>query len=297
MATDQLSPAGRYGASLCGAFLIVGCLASLGVYGLRHSPVLQGFEGSDVAGLGHNLAAPEATGPGEQLSGREALEKQVELLRAGEARLNQCPQYTCTLQMRERVNGELQGQDEVRMAIRHEPFSVSLKWPDGTQHAVYVEGENDNQMLVSFGGWKRILGRLKLDPHGDRAMSHARYPITEAGLLKLTERLLEYRERDLGLSEGVACTMEADEMIEGRDCHRFVVEYQSPQVEPIYRKSIIHVDKSLSLPISVVNYTWSDSESDRDEDMLIERYIYRDLQLDTEVADTEFEVDPRRRAG
>lgn len=295
MAMQQLSPTGRNAASLGGVLLTMFCLASLGVFTLKTAPVLEGFRSLQTASIAGAPAPPaEAGAASGDLSGREALQEQVRLLQAGLDRLKKSPGYACTLQMQERVNGNLQSEDELEMAIRHAPFSVSLKWPDGSQRVVFVEGENDDQMVVSFGGWKRILGRVKLDPQSERAMSRARYPITEAGLGKLSERLLGYRKRDLGLDEGVTCTMRSGERIDGRECYSFVVEYESKDIEPVYRRSIIHIDKALSLPIWVENFTWGEKAGD---EPLIERYVYRDLDFDAELAETEFAIDLRRRSG
>ena len=295
MAMQQLSPTGRNAASLGGVLLTMFCLASLGVFTLKTAPVLDGFRSLQTASIAGAPTAPEeAAAQSGDLGGRAALQEQVRLLQAGLDRLKKSPGYACTLQMQERVNGNLQSEDELEMAIRHAPFSVSLKWPDGTQRVVFVEGENDGQMVVSFGGWKRILGRVKLDPQSERAMSRARYPITEAGLWKLSERLLEYRKRDLGLDKGVTCTMRSGEPIDGRECYKFVVEYESPEVEPVYRRSIIHIGKDLSLPVQVENFTWGERPGD---EPLIERYVYRDLDFDAKLTGTEFAIELPRHSG
>ena len=267
-------------------------LASLGVFTLRTAPVLNGFRSLQTASIPSAAAAADHTAG--RLNGREALQEQVRLLEQGLDRLRSSGGYVCTLEIQERVDGNLQPKDELQMAIRHDPFSVSLNWPDGTQRAVYIQGRNDGNMVVSFGGWKRILGRMKLDPRSERAMSRARYPITEAGLWKLSERLLGYRKRDLGLDKGVSCTMRSGEMVAGRDCHCFVIEYESPEIEPVYRRSIIHVDKALSLPISVENFTWGDKPG---QEPLIERYVYHDLDFEAELAETEFDIQLPRSAG
>jgi hypothetical protein len=290
---QQLSPTGRNAACLGGVLLVMCCLASLGVFTLKTAPVLDGFRSLHTASIASGPAASDESEAADN-DGRQALQEQARLLEQGLDRLRRSAGYACTLRMQERVNGNLQPEDELQMSVRHDPFSVSLKWPDGTQRVVYVEGANDGKLLVSFGGWKRILGRMKLDPRSERAMSRARYPITEAGLWKLSERLLEYRKRDLGLDQGVACTMRSGEMVDGRDCYCFVVEYESPEVEPVYRRSIIHIDKALSLPISVENFTWGNKPG---QEPLIERYVYRDLDFDSGVAETEFAIELPRSAG
>ena len=81
--------------------------------------------------------------------------------------------------------------------IRHEPFSVYMKWLSGDRgrQLIYVDGQNDGKLLVQPGGIKgRLTGVLSLDPSGTLAMSDSRYPIQTAGLLALAKTILEHQK-------------------------------------------------------------------------------------------------------
>jgi hypothetical protein len=151
-------------------------------------------------------------------------------------------------------------------------------------------------MQVKLGGRKGdLLPRLKLDPHGSAAMSKSRHPVTEMGLLQLTELISKYRKRDLALKEGVRWQLLADQKVMDQDCHCFVIEYDSKDVEPTYRKSITYIDKEHSLPICVKNFGWpgddvaADDPQALDEATLIEFYGYKDLKFETRLGDADFD--------
>ncbi len=107
--------------------------------------------------------------------------------------------YTLTMRKTERVGGELRRTEIILVHFREKPYSVYFDWKHGiglARRALYVEGENDNQMVV-----KTFLGNLKeFDPNGSTAMSSSRYPITEFGFKIATERV--YRTWKEAQAEG-----------------------------------------------------------------------------------------------
>ena len=55
------------------------------------------------------------------------------------------------------------------LKIRHTPFSVYMKWHEGTdigREVLFIEGQLDDKLLVSPGN---VLPTVKLDPYGDLA--------------------------------------------------------------------------------------------------------------------------------
>jgi len=246
-----------------------------------------GASGSVTAHYRPEASAPAANAVSE--ADRNALERYREVLLEGQQRLRDCSDYTATFYKREKVDGELRDPEELELKVRHEPFSIFLKWPSRRQ-AVYIEGENDNRLVVQEGGLLGKLGALKLEPSSRMAMKESRYPVTELGLLNLTELLLQYRERDLTLDSGVTCRV-SEEEFEGRPCLRFEVEYASPAIDPVYRHSVALIDLERSVPLSVVNHGWPEgSEVSDDESTLLEHYAYRDLELEPGLEDADFVV-------
>ena len=232
----------------------------------------------------HTASEPNA----RELTGRFALLMKVLLLEAGQRFLSGQHSYQAKFSRRERVRGELRSAEVIRMKIRHKPFSLYMKWlvGDKGREVLYVDGENDCQMIVKLGGLKgRLLPALNLDPCGSRAMAESRHPVTKAGILALTKELLAKRWIDVERDTNVRCCMTTDHQLEERPCYCFVTEWENATVSELYRKSTLLIDKAFSIPVALQSYTWdADGELLSDEELdkrtLIEDYAYTDFQSD-----------------
>ena len=228
------------------------------------------------------------------LTGRWAMLFSLTLLQRGCEKFEHIPDYTATMYKQERINGELLDGQTLQMKLRHEPLSVYMKWLTGDKgrQVIYVAGQNEGNLLVQLGGVKgRLLGTLAVDPNGSQALAESRYPITGAGLLSLARKVLEHRERDLERNSGCRCEMHDNQTLNDRPCFLFVTTYDSPAISPTYRKSMLYIDKELSMPVCVRNYTWTDDPNPEtlDDDTLIEFYSYSDVQFDTRLGDGDFD--------
>jgi hypothetical protein len=231
-------------------------------------------------------------------SSRLAMEFHIALLEIAKQRLAAIPDYTCTFIRQERIDGEELGEIQTcDLKLRHQPFSVYMKWLEGGdvgRELLFVDGLNDNRMIVKLGGGKKMLPALKLDPKGSLALRESRHPINELGMLELCELILAYRKRDVDVKE-CRWQMLNDQRVLDRDCYGFIVEYTDPSFEPVYRKSVTYIDKQLSLPICVRNYSWPaegvtyDDPQTLDEATLIEYYAYRDIKFDSRLTDVDFD--------
>jgi hypothetical protein len=226
-----------------------------------------------------------------------ALKLHVALVDLGRHRIGAVPDYTATFAKQERVDGALQDLQTIQLKLRHKPFSLYMKWLEGGdegRQVLFVQGENDDQLEVRLGGIKSRLPVMHLTPTCARAMQESRHPITEMGLLELASQVHKYRSRDCSLKRGVRWEMLPDQKHFGRDCDCWIVEYDGPQVEPIYRKMITWVDKELALPISVRNYGWPEEGAETsdaaalDEATLIEYYGYTEIRFETRLSDADF---------
>ncbi len=220
------------------------------------------------------------------------------MLETGVARLEHISDYSATFYKLEQADGVPGPPQRMRLKIRHEPFSVYMKWLEGDRgrELLYVDGKYNGKMLVKLGGLKgRFIPCIKLDPHGSTAMSEARHPVTEIGLLNLARRIISDRKDQLAMPQlPLRCRMTDNQMFYERPCYRFVVEFDSPEVSAEYRKSIQYVDKEYSLPVCVKNYGWPENIDNTDtamldEQTLIEYYFYSEVLLDEQLAEVEFD--------
>lgn len=230
------------------------------------------------------------------LTGRWALRLTTEMLRRGCESFERIEDYTADMCKQERIGGALSEVQEIELKVAHAPFSVYMKWITGDRgrQLIYVDGKNDNQLLVQLGGIPgRIAGLRSLDPQSALAMAESRHPVTKVGLVALAKTLLEYQMADLERGSGFKCQLEDGHEFDGRPCFLYVCEYENASVCDVYRKSVVMIDKEHSLPVCVKNYTWGeDVSTDRlDEETLVELYSYANLKVKAALEQSAFAED------
>lgn len=240
-----------------------------------------------------NIIAVPADDP-NTLHGVWAIKMTAVIFKQGFQNFGRIPDYTATLYKQERIGGALGDGQTIDLKVRHEPFSVYMKWLSGDagRQLIYVDGQNDGQLLVQPGGIKgRLTGLLKLDPLGTVAMSECRYPITMAGLVELARTMQEFQNQDIARSGGFRCSLVDHQKFDERPCYLYTIEYDTPETNPLYRKSLAYVDKEFCLPVCVKNYGWvTDANPEKlDEESLLEFYAYTELKLQQELNATDFD--------
>ena len=129
-----------------------------------------------------------------------------------------------------------------------------------------------------------------MDPDDPRVRAESRYPATCAGLLALTKIILSHHDKDLKRATGVTSEMRDGESFDNRPCFLTTLIYDSPTINADYYKSLILIDKELSVPVCVRNYTWVQGQAPakEDEDSLIEHYSYTGLEINIQLTDNDF---------
>lgn len=210
-------------------------------------------------------------------------------LAQGRTWLQSVPEYTAVFRKQERVGSQLHPLEVTELKLRHVPFSVALKWPDNGRIVFYRNGVDQNRITVRLGGWKQRFGWIHLDPHSNLALQESRYPVTDVGLLRLTEQLLDRFVPYLDRADGVHCEWRTDDFVGGRLCRVFLTEYASAVVNPDYRKSIVWLDAEWSVPLAVENFDWETGDSSNPEG-LVEYYAYENIQLLPSLAEGDFSI-------
>jgi hypothetical protein len=80
--------------------------------------------------------------------------------------------------------------------MRHEPFSVYLRFhkPHDGREVIYVEGQNNGNLLAHETGIKSVVGTVSLSPNSKEALSESKHPITEMGIANLVKQLIKQWE-------------------------------------------------------------------------------------------------------
>jgi hypothetical protein len=231
---------------------------------------------------------------GGSIEGEVALKASMKLLVAGQSNLKKASDYTVQFRRQERIGGALLDPQAINLKIRHEPFSIYMKWTEGDKgrQLIYVTGQNDDHVLVQLGGIAgRLAGTVAVKPDDARILAESRYPATCAGLLELTRIMLEHHDADLKRKTGFQCVMKDGDSFDNRPCYLTELTYESPEVNADYHRSLIQIDKELSVPLCIRNYTWVEGKpaATDGEHNLIEHYAFTGLELNNELADEDFQ--------
>ena len=230
--------------------------------------------------------------PAGRLEGEPAKRVLLDVLRVARKRLDGVEGYTATFLRQERIGGKLGPAQTLRMKARPRPFAIYLKVvaPKPGKEVVFVKGKHGDKMIAHNGDWKdRLIPRIKLDPRGVVALAENRHPITEAGLLNLTDKLIGFRTMDLSDPEAVTIldrTIDAD----GQDWLRSVHTHPHRRPERPFARVEVLYDPQTFLPMRISSYDWPEVGCEAADLRLAERYRYDDLDLDARL--TELDFDP-----
>jgi hypothetical protein len=203
--------------------------------------------------------------------------------------------YSAIVTKQECVGGVVQEAQVMEVKVRHKPFSVYIKflYPKSMsgQEAIYVEGKYNNKVVGHGVGVQRAFGTLRLDPAGQIAMRGNKYPITEMGILNLTDKLLEVGRKDSKFGE---CTVNYAEnvQLDKRSCTMIQVTHPVPRNNFIFNVARIFVDSQLNMPIRYESYDWPKKEGAKGT--LIEAYTYQQVKVNNNFSDLDF--DPQNPA-
>lgn len=198
--------------------------------------------------------------------------------------------YSCTFFKRERIEGELKEHESMFMKVRHEPFSIYLYFLSPSdkrgQEVIYIKGENEGKMWAHTTGLQhKVVGAVLLNPTGMIAMQGNRYPITDAGVLNLMERLIQIGEADTKYGECEVKFFQGAK-VSGRVCTCIQVMHPVPRRNFLFHLARIYVDDEMNLPIRYEAYSWPTAQDG--PPLLTEEYTYLNLKLNNGFTDQDF---------
>jgi hypothetical protein len=197
--------------------------------------------------------------------------------------------YSATFTKVERIDGKLGDPQKISLRVRHQPFSVYMKFitPTPGQEVLYVADQNDGKLVALGAGWKRRFGKVNLPVDGMMAMQGQRYPITKAGIRNLTGELVQIAEQDVKYAE---CDVEyGAAKIDGRPVTMIRAIHPVPRKNFRFHKAEIFIDNELRMPVAYQAFSWPAAEGG--EPILEEKYIYTDLVLNNGFTDADFSAD------
>jgi outer membrane lipoprotein-sorting protein len=193
--------------------------------------------------------------------------------------------YRAVFVRQEILDGKLQDKEKIQLDFKR-PFKVKMRWLMGDKkgrEVVYVEGENENKMIVKMTGLlSRFIKLVTLDPEGAFAKKGSRHSIRRAGIGNLSESLIRVT-RKADEAGDLDIKLLGEKMVNGRKAD--VIERKLPYEKYESPRAIIYVDQELGIPIEIERY-------DKDGN-LFENYAYYDLEINKDLSDTDFRLKDR----
>jgi len=201
--------------------------------------------------------------------------------------------YAATIVSREQVGDSLEEYQSVLVKVRHRPLSIYVHVLTPENHrgeeAIYVEGRNDGKLLGHTTGIAgQIVGTVALDPQSPTAMNGHRHPITELGIRRLCQRLIELGNNDVQFAESQVRFLSGLKLNDRR-CTGMEVIHPVPRTSFQFHRLRLFIDEQLKLPVRYEQYTWPQQPGGPPE--LVEEYNYMNLQVNNGFTDADF--DPR----
>lgn len=235
----------------------------------------------------------------DEQAGEHQLDPVLELARQALARIqNEVEDYTGRLIKRERIRGVLGGEVQMEFKIRtrretngnvERPLSAYLKFLEPKsargREVIWKEGANGNKLTSHEGGYLNLM-RIELDPAGTLAMIDNKYPITEIGLTRLVEKLIEKGERDRLVGPCEVRIVE-DQFVGDRVCRLIQVTHPKPDPRFDFHIAQIFIDTERMIPLRYAAFLWPKEAGA--EPLLEEEYTYLDVELNVGLTDTDFD--------
>ncbi len=196
--------------------------------------------------------------------------------------------YEATFVKREIVGRTLVTQ-QVRMKVRHSPFSVYMYFenPHEGREVIYVEGRNKNNLLVHETGLAGLIGTLELQPTGSQAMAENRYPITKAGIANLVKAVMEQWTEETKFGE-TTVKYYKDAKVGDYTCK--VIESIHPQPRKQFKFHItrLWIDDAGGLPVRVQQFGFPAAPDAKPP--VIEDYTFSNIKPDVRLTDRDFDA-------
>lgn len=187
--------------------------------------------------------------------------------------------YTAIFQKQERVENILLPEESIFLKFK-KPLHIYMKWIYGPmKEAIYVDGKNRNKVIAHSDGVGLSL-TWNLDPKGSILLSGNRHPITDIGFGFILNIMLTNIPVAIEQDE-IEITRMEDDPFEGRPAIVLEATFSSKDEHKYYAaRMVCHIDKEYLLPVEIVNYD--------EEDVLFEKYVYKDIRINTGLTEMDF---------
>ncbi len=201
--------------------------------------------------------------------------------------------YQGVFSKQELVNGRLQDPEFMFVKIRHQPFSVYLKFlkPHEGREVIYVDGQNDGNILAHESGIASLVGTVAIPVNSPKAMSNNRYPITRMGLKSMVQGVIDQWEEESKYGE-TEVKYFPNAKLQEMECKVIQSSHPRPRKQFKFHMTRLFIDKKTNLPVRVEQYGFPAGPGARPP--LLEQYTFSRVKVDQNLTGADF--DPRNPA-
>ena len=241
-----------------------------------------------VAALAPQAQAADRVAVKPSTSRGGALKQALKIAGESRAALQTVKTYSATFSKKE-VVGKKMIEQTMQLKMRHKPFSVYLKFanPHSGREVIYVDGHNDGKLVVNLGGTLgKILGLRKLKPNAKLVMKENRYPITDIGILRMLETVVQRWEK---LPRNSKVRYFPNAKMGKKSVRVIQVIHPKRSAGNPFHMTRLYIDNKTRLPIRVQQYGFPRKSGGKPP--LIEEYTYSNLKLDKRIGDSDFTLE------
>ncbi|MFN9717254.1 MAG: DUF1571 domain-containing protein [Planctomycetota bacterium] len=204
------------------------------------------------------------------------------------AKIRDMKGYECTFTKKEVVGSEIISQT-MAMKVRHEPFSVYMKFvePSAGREVIFVDGRNDNKLLIHETGFKALIGTLELAPEDSLVMAENRYPITRAGLVNMLETVIAQWEEEMKYGE-TDVKYYGDAKVGEYTCRIIESSHPQPRRQFKFQTTRLWTDEKSGMAVRVQQFGFPRNKDQKAP--IVEDYTFTGIKPEVRLTDRDFDV-------
>ncbi len=196
--------------------------------------------------------------------------------------------YEANFVKRELLGRRLQS-TTMKLKLREEPFSVYLKFIDTSagREVLYVQGRNNNQLLIHEAGLKSLAGTVFRAPNAADVMAENRYPVTMIGLKFMLDKVIQQWEDEGKFGEVKTQKYPGAKLPSGEECIAYESLHPTPRNQFKFHITRLWIETKSGLAIRIEQLGFPQKNDKAPP--VIEEYTYANLKVNVKLTDADFD--------
>ena len=178
----------------------------------------------------------------------------------------------------------------MKLKLRHEPFSVYLKFldPSAGREVIFVEGRNKGNLSVHEVGIRSIVGTLSLLPTGPDAMADNRHPVTMIGMQNLLDKIITQWEAEGKLGDVKTQKYPEAKLPSGEECVAYESLHPTQRNQFKFHITRLWIEKKTGLAIRLEQLGFPPAADKAPP--IVEEYTYSKIKTNVPLGDRDFDI-------